>query len=229
MHTCFLLLQNFPPLFGDWLYQQLIHQRERELVLLPVCSDIDTVSAPCLRIVFHLKNEPIQLQQADLQEKNKTIIWWASGIPEEQDIFRLLNLPVHAIIGHEYRIEDVLQAIEDVNLQGFHLNQWVNSALFQYCKRQGVLRQQAIKGMGDFSQREKTAIELRRKGKTSREIAEQLFLSKKSIDKLFGELYKRFECGNFFELLNFYENTKKGFSESLQFPFDAGPGRNSFR
>ena len=73
-----------------------------------------------------------------------------------------------------------------------------------------------------FRERDIRLIELKKSGKTSREIGEILFLSKKTIENIFHHLYRKFDCRNFFDLNNYYEkqlHDKNKYPEKCPNPF----------
>ena len=84
------------------------------------------------------------------------------------------------------------------------MNDVVNEATLVYCKRKNLLKQSV--GISEkFTEREIKIIEEKKSGKTSKEVADELFLSKKTVDGILQSLYTRFECRNFYELLRKYE------------------------
>ena len=120
----------------------------------------------------------------------------------DEDIIYLLNRGASAIVNAKQDLAEILHAIEEVRLNGLYYNEIINKALHQLCLRNKILKDRNQISRSLLCAREQQIIDLRYSGKTSKEIAEILFLSKKTIDKIFGDLYRRFECNNFFELLN---------------------------
>ena len=122
----------------------------------------------------------------------------------QQDVFSIINAGASAIFTDEHSIEDIINGAEAVKKKGFHLNEVVNEAMFSYCKRSRILR----KSFGPeekFCEREIKIIEGKRTGKTSMEIAGELFVSKKTIDGILQDMYHRFDCRNFYALLEKYD------------------------
>ncbi len=211
MNDCTIILKGFNRLFASWLQEKIRSEKkafceiwnedERTQIVQPSKSNVI--------VLQHLRNrtELEKLEEMKVHFINAPIIlWWGETDISETEIIRTLNLGVSAIISERQDWEDILNAIKDVRENGFHHNELITAALFQHCRRNRILKRD-VPGPGNpFGERERRIIELRRSGKTSKEIGEILFLSKKTIDKSFGELYRRFECNNFFELLSTYES-----------------------
>lgn len=122
----------------------------------------------------------------------------------QQEVFYIINAGASAIFTDEHSIEEIIIGAEAVTKKGFHLNQVVNEAMFSYCKKKRSLR----KSFGPeekFCEREIKIIEAKRTGKTSVEVACELFVSKKTVDGILQDMYYRFDCHNFYGLLEKYE------------------------
>ena len=118
----------------------------------------------------------------------------------KQEIFRIINAGAACILTDMHSPDDLVQTIEGIAENGFHMNDVVNEAMFHYCKQNRVIR----KSFGpeeNFSEREIRIIESKRTGKTSMEIAAELFVSKKTVDGILQDMYRRYDCRNFHTLL----------------------------
>lgn len=129
--------------------------------------------------------------------------WTAAHRPDDSDIFRLLNAGVQALLPETSDSEDLYRACRDVLQGDIHLNCHVTQAMLHFLRRQQILKTKSADGL--MSPRECRMVELRREGKTAEEIADRLCLSRKTVDKLFCELYRKTGTRNFFELLKEYE------------------------
>lgn len=115
----------------------------------------------------------------------------------------MLNAGIHALLQETANSEDLLKACLDVLEGEVHLNVHVTQAMLHFLRRQQVLKHKQYAGA--LSEREKKMVEMRRDGKSAEEIADRLCLSRKTVDKLFCELYRKTGTRNFFELLKTYE------------------------
>jgi DNA-binding NarL/FixJ family response regulator len=129
--------------------------------------------------------------------------WTAAHHPDDMSVFRMLNAGVHALLQETADTDELRRACQDVLRGNLHLNCHVTQAMLHFLRRQQVLKQKEHDGV--LSSRERKMVELRRDGKTAEEIADRLCLSRKTVDKLFCELYRRTGSRNFFELLKQYE------------------------
>lgn len=124
----------------------------------------------------------------------------------QQEVFRLINSGIAAILTDAHSPQDFFNAMASVVEKGFHINDIVNEAMFNYCKRSHLFRN-TFGPEPKFSEREIKIIEEKKAGKTSKQIADQLFVSKKTVDGILQDMYGRFGCKNFNELSRKYEYT----------------------
>ena len=133
------------------------------------------------------------------------IVGFIYGIElSQQEVFRLINEGIAAIITDAHSPQDIFHAMESVVEKGFHINDIVNEAMFNYCKRSHLFRN-SFGPEAKFSEREIKIIEEKKVGKTSKEIADQLYVSKKTVDGILQDMYSRFGCKNFNELSRKYD------------------------
>ncbi len=202
-----ILLKGFSNLFGQWLQEKINREQNIPCYLWDTSfnrSELINIKSQHI-ILQELQHKDDMEKLNDLSDTTSTnciIIWWSGRILSDDDIIYLLNKGANAIVNAKQELPEFLRAIEEVRLNGIYYNEIVNKALHQLCLRNRILKNRNQAASNLLGTREKQIIELRYTGKTSKEIAEILFLSKKTIDKLFGDLYRRFECNNFFELLN---------------------------
>lgn len=136
----------------------------------------------------------------------RVIAWWRGDHLSDEDIIRTINSGAAGLVSEKQDWNEIIKALNDVLQHKFHHNEIITDALYHYCKRNRILNSNSESPAKSLGAREKKIIEMKRTGMTSKEIGEILFLSKKTIDKVFGELYRKFDCNNFFELLNLYES-----------------------
>lgn len=118
----------------------------------------------------------------------------------QEAVFRLINSGVVSILTDTHSPEDILQTVKTVAEKGFHMNEVVNEAMIAYCKRKKLLCQ-SFGPAEKLTEREIIIIGEKKAGKTSKEIAGQLYVSKKTVDGILQNLYSRFDCRNFHELV----------------------------
>ena len=198
---------GFNNLFAQWLNEKLNQEIGISCTIWNFHSSEKIISTEQVKKIIirqiRNRNEINSIQEDCCEINNVSIIaWWNGEYLPEEDIIRAINLGVSAVLSDRQEWNEIIKAIMEVNENGFHHNELVSEALYNYCKRNRVLRAQIQSPANSLGTREKKIIELRCSGKTSKEIGEILFLSKKTIDKIFGDLYKRFNCNNFFELLS---------------------------
>lgn len=138
------------------------------------------------------------------------IIGWIPGntMPSET-VLELINAGINSILPDSYEPDEAAKAVLECLEKGNHINHLISAALLIRCKQDRRIR-------NDFgletllTDRERKAILLRGEGKSAREIAMRLFVSKKTIDKLFWKLYQRTGHRNFFELYSEYARSSDG-------------------
>lgn len=202
-----ILLRGFNKLFCQWLEEKLNGEKN----ILAMTWDMHELRNNHTRskdkaICIQLLRNKSEIEEVDFlmrsQPDTSIICWWNHDSIQEEDLISLLNHGASAVITDKHDWNEIMEAIQQVGMGGIHYNEVLTAALFHYCKRNRILRAHLQSPVDSLGEREKRIIALRREGKTSKEIGEHLFLSKKTIDKLFGDLYRRFECNNFFELMN---------------------------
>jgi len=122
----------------------------------------------------------------------------------QQKVFLLINAGIASILTDAHSPDEIFLAVKSVAEKGFHMNDVVNEAMMTYCKRSRLLRN-TFGPETKFSERETIIIREKRFGKTSQQIADQLYVSKKTIDGILQDMYGRFECKNFNELSTRYD------------------------
>lgn len=214
MNTCILFLKGFNKLYAQWLLEKL------NLAQDIFCNVWEPTNPPelllnsneSITVILQVQNRTeIENIPTILAARNhfKIIVWWTGSQMCEEDVIKAINNGAAAVVCEKQDWQEILQAIRDVQTNNFHYNLIITEALYLYCKRNRILNTHIGSPVNALGNREKKIIELKRSGKTSREIGEILFLSKKTIDKLFGDMYRKFECNNFFELLNLYEEKRR--------------------
>ena len=132
------------------------------------------------------------------------IVGFVYGVElSQQDVFQLINAGIASILTDTHSPDEIFLTIASVAQKGFHLNDVVNEAMISYCKRSRLLRK-TFGPETKFSTREIKIIEDKRIGKTSKQIADQLCVSKKTVDGILQDMYSRFGCKNFNELSTKY-------------------------
>lgn len=199
--------RGFPQLFTEWLTRHLNEMEDFCVVSSQKNqaeeSTLSNESPPDVLLLFsRTANETEQVRQLHLDSRKQSIIVWCplQGLTDVA-ILSLLNSGVQAILSDHHKLEDIAEAIRSCHDGTQYVNDIVGKALLHYSRKQHLSTAQATK-VRSLNEREQQMVRLRKSGCTSREIAERLFLSKKTIDKQFGEMYRRFECQNFFELLS---------------------------
>lgn len=203
-------LQGFNKLFSQWLREKIQTDIKNSLLFTEIDPEDKNArfsTQPVIRIQYcmNIENLNSHLHLTGSKTGERMILWWGGNEPGEEAVIKALNLGVSAVVSDKMEWEDIIQAITGVSQKEIHFNEIVSEALYHYCSRNRVLLSRKKTITGQLGEREKKVIQLRRSGKTSREIAGLLFLSKKTIDKVFGDLYRRFDCNNFLELLNAFE------------------------
>ncbi len=212
MKDLVILLKGFNTLYAQWLSEKLNLENEMHCMVVHKSENITSkLSGIHKPIILQLVSNRVDLEIITTRNAipdSQLIIWWGADTISEEEIIRGLNLGASSIINDELSWEEIINTLHAVSKKGFHHNHITTEALFLYCRRSRILQKQVLGLDNLIGEREKKIIELRRSGKTSREIGEILFLSKKTIDKIFGDLYRRLNCNNFFELLTAYESGK---------------------
>ncbi len=206
MNHCEIILKGFNPLFAQWLNEKLNCEKDIKCTIWNDSrvseAEVDENKKLIVIQQFRNKHEIELLKQTNFSEKNILLVgWWSGDALPEEDIIRTLNMGASAIISERQDWNEILDALNDVNKNSFHYNHLVSRALLHFCRRSNSTPTNIDSTGSKLAEREKKIIELRRSGKTSKEIGDVMFLSKKTIDKLFGDLYRRYDCSNFFELL----------------------------
>jgi DNA-binding NarL/FixJ family response regulator len=212
MPDCYILLRGFNKLFAQWLQEKLNFENGFYCEIMHTSTEEYNITDMSGRKIIiqqlrHRKEiEEIRSLMSD-SVNTHVIVWWNADHISEEDVIQNLNCGASAIISDQHDWCSILQAIVEVNKTGYHHNDLVTQALYQYCRRNAGSWLHKKSPGNSLGERERKIIQLKRSGKTSKEIGETLFLSKKTIDKIFGDLYRRFECNNFLELLLVCEKT----------------------
>ncbi len=210
MNSCLVYLKDFNKLFAQWLLEKInmekcfrceVWEENNTSVLLP-----NAESTILIIQQIQNKSEISKIQALLVAKKNvQVIVWWRGDHLCDEDIIRTINTGAAGLVSEKQDWNEIMKALDDVREHKFHHNEIITDALYHYCRRNRILHSHIESPARTLGVREKKIIELKRTGMTSREIGEILFLSKKTIDKVFGEMYRKFDCNNFFELLNIYE------------------------
>lgn len=202
------VLCGFPNLFAQWLSAHL--SKKDNIKISAILPDIryyngNTMKEHDLLLVrISTPDEIISLPDQSYNQK-RLLVWWSGQTINDEIMIELVNAGASGILADHHLLEDIEEAILNVSEYKVHMNDLLSNALFHYCRKQNIIGGNHIGRAISFSEREKKVIELRKAGYTSKAIAEQLFLSKKTVDKVFCDLYRRLECTNFFEVLERYE------------------------
>ncbi len=213
MNTCILFLKGFNKLYAQWLLEKLNLAQDIFCNVWELTNPPELLlnSNESITVILQVQNRTeLENIPTILATRNhfKIIVWWTGSQMCEEDVIKAINNGAVAVVCEKQDWQEILQAIRDVQMNNFHYNLIITEALYLYCKRNRILNTHISSPANALGNREKKIIELKRSGKTSREIGEILFLSKKTIDKLFGDMYRKFDCNNFFELLNLYEEKR---------------------
>ncbi|HRH65326.1 MAG TPA: LuxR C-terminal-related transcriptional regulator [Bacteroidia bacterium] len=207
--TIRVTLCGFPILFSEWLAFHLSKKKKIEIsgIIHSHCSNILQLPEEIGLVLLRIQSQnQIQLIQRTISRNRRVLVWWSGQTLNDEIIIELVNAGASGVLGDHHLLEEIELAILNAGTQGLHFNDILSTALLHYCRKQKIIRVNHLEELPYFSDREKRVIELRRQGNTSKEISQQLFLSKKTIDKVFCDLYRRFECNNFFDVLRLYEN-----------------------
>ena len=134
--------------------------------------------------------------------------WWFGPQMDDRQVFQMLKTGIHCILSDRHGPDEIRRAIRDTYEHGYHYNDIVTDAIMQYGKRANQIPETFGPAL-NFREREIKIIELRKAGNTTKEIGDQLCLSKKTIDNVFYELYRKFDCRNFMQLLGYYEKSRR--------------------
>lgn len=195
-------LLGFQPLLVSWLCRELA-----DTWAYGIIHDIHLTGIPgsfkadCF--VIRTGNEHETKQAGTFLKLNPGIpalAWWSARTISEHETISLLKAGFSGILTEIHDPSDLAFAVNDLLEKGVHFNSAAGSAIFHHFHKMNT------SGKFPLSDREHKAIQFRKTGLTSKEIAAELFLSKKTVDKLFCDLYRKAGCGNFFELLGRLEN-----------------------
>lgn len=208
-------LKSFNKLFAAWLCEKLNFEEGIicSLDLNEHPEIIGDLISPTIITIIQIRSLSELKRMAQPEKKSGLIAWWNKDELTEEEIIASLECGVSGILNDRQDWSEILETIKSVGEEGIHYNPILTKALFHYYRRQQKFRHVSQNIEDELLEREIKIIRLRKSGKTSKEIAEILFLSKKTIDKIFGDLYRRFECSNFFELLNACEKPIEGRSD----------------
>ncbi len=202
------VLCGFPNLFAEWLSAHLSKNDSIKIsAILPDLKsyqDIQQEDHNLLLIRINSSQE-INFLRNKSQQQKRLLAWWSGQTINDEITIELVNAGASGILADHHLLEDIEEAILNVSEFKVHMNDLLSNALFHYCRKQNIIGGNHIGKATFFSEREKKVIELRKAGHTSKAIAGHLCLSKKTIDKVFCDLYRRLECTNFFEVLQRYE------------------------
>ncbi|HNP99845.1 MAG TPA: LuxR C-terminal-related transcriptional regulator, partial [Bacteroidia bacterium] len=204
-------LCGFPQLFAGWLSEQL---SEKTTIHINACirefvANQSTILHDTSVVVLYMNHQSQLSQVKQIRSLEfPVLVWWTDNTLNDEQMIALVNAGAYGILGTHHQLEDMIEAIHHVKKEGVYLNDLLSQGLLHYCRKQNIIQGSRQENHPAFSEREKVIIELRRQGNTSKEIAEQMCLSKKTIDKHFSDLYRKFNKNNFFDLLNVYEHSK---------------------
>lgn len=202
------ILCGFPNLFAEWLSAHL--SKNDRIKISAILPDFQAYqSSPKedhnLLLIRVNSSHEINFLKDQSHQQIRMLAWWSGLTINDEITIELVNAGASGILADHHLLEDVEEAILNVSALKVHMNDLLSNALFHYCRKQNIIGGNHIGSAISFSEREKKVIGLRKAGYTSKEIAEKIFLSKKTVDKVFCDLYRRLECTNFFEVLERYE------------------------
>lgn len=122
----------------------------------------------------------------------------------QQEVFSIINAGACSILTDNHSPDDIVKSVEEVVQKGFLLNEVVTEAMFSFLKRNNTLRR-SFGTEEKFSEREIKILEGKKSGKTSFQMADELCVSKKTVDGVLHDMYVRFGCNNIHELLSKYD------------------------
>jgi DNA-binding CsgD family transcriptional regulator len=127
------------------------------------------------------------------------IIGWIPGtsLPPETAL-KLVNHGVCAILPEFYTPEETASAVKECLASGRHHNHLLGEALLYGLRKNRIITCRGSETI--LTERETKAVGMRAEGRSAFEIAQELCVSKKTVDKLFFRLYQRTGHKNFFEL-----------------------------
>lgn len=202
------VLCGFPNLFAEWLSAHLSKNDSIKIsAILPDLQSYHHISQEDhnLLVIRINSSKEINFLRDQSQRQKRLLVWWSGQTINDEITIELVNAGASGILADHHLLEDIEEAILNVSEFKVHMNDLLSNALFHYCRKQNIIGGNHIGRVISFSDREKKVIELRKAGYTSKAIAEKIFLSKKTVDKVFCDLYRRLECTNFFEVLERFE------------------------
>lgn len=203
-------IYGISPMWESWLQTELNKSDDFKILFIhhDEQSLIEDVQIKKPDILFLMLKYPypekfiLQIQKSNAGAKLTG--WWFGPQMDDRRVFQMLKTGIHCILSDRHGPDEIRRAIRDTYENGYHYNDIVTDAIMQYGKRAN----QVPASFGppvNFREREIEMIELRKSGLTTREIGERLYLSKKTVENVFNNLYRKFECRNFMELLVHYE------------------------
>lgn len=206
--------------------QELLAQTDMTATVCDTRSQLPKISADHKIILIHLdalRNfELAIIIQLRNQMPHAILIGWitSNSLPDELAL-RLITHGLNALISDAYTPKEFLTVINDCLSHALHVNHFFSRAmLHEYQRRHDIT---------SLNDREQDAIRLRREGKTAVEIADQLCVSKKTIDQLFWKIYRRTGHRNFQELCHTLQHERKNLVQELVGATDPFPATNSLK
>ncbi|REJ85333.1 MAG: DNA-binding response regulator [Bacteroidetes bacterium] len=203
-----IFLTGFGKLYADVLAMEIAIKSSAQVNILNEMNKHEIGTDDL--IIIQLNGEfSLRSESALCGIKDQKKIAYLNGSPcSDKLVFEMMNSGIRAIVRNTDDICELVRAIDSVYNEGYYLNDLISSAMLHYCKKSGALSRDAFGPGTLFNEREIRMIELRSLGKTAAEIGDELYLSKKTIDKIFCELYRRMECPNFPSLFRIYQDDK---------------------
>ena len=143
----------------------------------------------------------IDLSRNILHKYPDTKIIILSGFNDEELIYDAIELGVHGYVLKDSKPEELKMAIEDVFRKGFYYNDTVVEVM-----RKGIIRdtkKPRFFPKHELTEREKHILKLLCQEKTTKEIAEEIFLSARTVEKIRKNLADKLEVKGTVGLVKF--------------------------
>ena len=113
----------------------------------------------------------------------------------------LIDSGIHAFISRSDEPEEMIRAIQSVVNYGFYSNRLLTEALYR--NKQNSLRNLSVDGRTTLSEREKKILQLIWEEKSNKEMAENLFLGIRSIEKIRQDMKEKIGVKSTIGLMKF--------------------------